>query len=581
MEITMLHSSSKYILTTLLAAASLCASAQELNESMTVQGAYDPVIRKHERISPLPDRLSLPLPEASLPLATQGEPVDVDSKLAQQDAPSWGTRLPEQRRGYIDLLAGSFLNTSLSAGYRAISNSSTTLGIWLQHNSSSLFRANDDSPYRRRYDETVGARLSQKFAPGSLSLSAAYHLGYFNYYRAIDPAADPAPALPGSQTLNDFLFNAEWEGRHRKIGFNYHAGATYRYFGLRRIYDHAPEAFGSYVSHTPARENDVTVNATLGYNTTRVSTFSLALQGRWLPYSNSELSTPGFYSITPAYTLMRPHLRLRLGVRLDLSHSVEGYEKFATFHAAPDFSVSYTATRFTASLSATGGVQPNTLSSLHQLDYYSTPTLTATTPLYSPVNARLRLGFGNFRGFSAGLFATYAIMRNTPLAGTYPLYLFNLPGAAAMRLATPGYLDVRGFSMGADLRFALDNILTATGTLTYTPQHGSRGSFNGIDRPRWVLATEATVRPISPLSISVGYDYRGVRNLYFRTSPSAPVASLRLPDLYDLHARADYTFLSRYTVGISARNILSSNPWTTPDMPLEGFTLLGHFSVVF
>ena len=81
-----------------------------------------------------------------------------------------GISLPDTYRGYVSLTSGSYLNTSLSAGYRFVDNPHTTFGAWLQHNSSSLFRPDaetgptavpDVKPARKKlYDETLRDRKS-------------------------------------------------------------------------------------------------------------------------------------------------------------------------------------------------------------------------------------------------------------------------------------------------------------------------------------------------------------------------------------------------------------------------------------
>lgn len=576
------------LLTALIGTTAVQALSQELNESMTVQGAYDPVIRKHERISPLPDRLDALRSEASLPLEVKGVAVGVNPLLDNYSAPGYNDTLPSIWRGYLDIMAGSYLTPSVSAGYRIANGPHTRLGAWLQYNSSSLFRANDNSPYRRRYDGTLGLNFSHNFlSAGTLSASASYHLGYFNYYRALteQDIAEQNTQMPGSQALQDLQARIDWQSFRSTYGLRYTAGVSYRYFGFRRMYEVAPEGFNSLI---PSRENDIDIHGRVSYQLGDEHNFSLSLKARWLPYTHTEFSVPGFYTLTPAYTLTTGSFRLHAGAKIDFASKVERAEKFSTVHAAPDVAIDYAAGKFEISLAATGGVQPVTLAGLHELAYYSLPSLSAAgtfsqMPMYTPLNARLRIGLGNLNGLNVGIWGSYASTHAAPLAGTYPLYLYGGHGIAPGNsyLLTPGFQNIHGFSAGLDLKYMLGRFLEVKADLAYTPQKGSRGAFNGLDRPRWVLATEAVVKPMEGLQIALGYDYRGVRSLYFRPEPQQPLGSLRLPDFYDLHASADYTFLQRYTVGISARNILGSNAWLTPAQPLEGCTILGRFAVLF
>lgn len=573
--------------TAMMAGAVMTAYSQELNESMTVQGAYDPIIRHHERLSGLPLRPELPAPEASLETDSRGVPVSLNPDFSSFSAMAYAATLNETYRGYLDLSAGSYLNTTLSAGYRILSDRDHDLGIWLQHASSSLYRPNELSPYRRRYDETLGADYFRDFGAGRLSADVAYHLGYFNYYRVLtpwghEPAESPENvAVPGYQTLNDLLLRASWRSTRASRGVFYGADAAYRYFGYRRLYEWASAEHHDYTSLRPARENDLSLNLFAGYAFSSASRLAISVGGEWLAYANSPLSTAGFYKLTPSYSLSAGPLQLRAGLNLDFTSSIEGYEKFASFHASPDVAITLAASHFTIGLEARGGVKPNTLAALHELAYYSCPTLTATTPMFAPVDMTLRLGFGNYRGFCASVFGTYASVHNTPLAGTYPLYLFHQLATPESFILHPANLNIHGFSLGAEMKYAMGSVLAVEGRLAYSPQHGDRGTFNGIDRPRWILTTDARVSPIAPLTVSLGYEYRGVRRLYYRSAPGMPLASLRLSDLYNLHARADYTFAGRYTVGFSADNILSSHAWLTPEMPVEGIVFTGRFSLLF
>ena len=50
----------------------LPVQAQELSGSLTVEGAYNPVIRNHDRLSGLPSRFQGELPQSSLPASLAG-----------------------------------------------------------------------------------------------------------------------------------------------------------------------------------------------------------------------------------------------------------------------------------------------------------------------------------------------------------------------------------------------------------------------------------------------------------------------------------------------------------------------------
>lgn len=576
MEIIRLQRLPRYILWLLLGAF-LPATAQELNESMTVQGAYDPVIRKHERLSGLPQRPELTLSEAALPAAEKGITLSVDPQIAPFGALVNPLENTNSYNGYIDLSAGSYLNTNLSAGYKFLHTNKSLFGAWLQHNSSSLFRANEYSPYRRSFDERIGAYDHRIFSPGTLSLSADYLLSYYNYYRRLTPENHDVPQ-PGTQTINAFSAKAMWQGSNQEDGFNYSVGFDYNYFGYRRLYEWTDYA---YKSMAAPRENSFKLSANLGYNFNNAHSVNLALSGQRIGYTNSSVSDPGFYSFTPSYHFISKHFQTRVGARIDLTSNIDAPHEFADFHIAPDVALNYTAAPFTMSLEATGGVVPNTLRSAHELFYYSMPAIMATTPTFTPLNAKLRIALGNIKGFSVGLNAQYASSKNVPLEGLYPLYLFSQLTWPVSYQLYPNYIDIHGFALGADMSFSMGDYISLRGDLTYSPQKANRGVFNGIDRPRWIITAEASTKPIQGLRIALGYDYRGVRNLYYRANPMAAITPMRLRDFTNLYLRADYTFLQRYTAGISLDNILGCDAGFSPEQPHPGIAISGRFSILF
>lgn len=615
----------------LLPCLGMTASAlgQELSGSLTATGDYQAEIRSHSRLSGLPQRLLTQVPEGSLPVAVDALPVTVAPGLETLPATDSGLTLPRRYPGYVSLTAGSYLNASLSAGYRFVQTDRTTLGAWLQHNSSSLFRpdteapAPAEAPRKKLYDETLSLYGSHLFEGyGLLSASATYRLGYFNYYSsAADPEGQPMKAP--TQTLNDFLLTARWQGRRYTRSWFVNADLKYRYFGYRSFYspdELVHEDGGAAPLHAvrPPRENDIQLGATLGYTTYSSGAIALDVRLREIvfchphtaydiashvtrPFASplSEMKPYGVATLTPSYFLTRDNWSLRAGARVDLSWNVVSATDFSTVHVAPDVAVSYAAPKATVYLSATGGVEPNTLASRSELNMYQSPALVNTLPQYSPLKAEIGVRLGDFSGFSAGVHAAYAIADNTPLTGWYPYWLAGqdfAPGQMAENMAT---MSLKGFSLGADVEYSLGYLLSVSGSMTYQRQSGKDGWFNGPDRPRWTADLGAEVTPLKGLAVGASYRYRGVRRIYlaegqvdraaysqvpyhnFGDPDETQAISRRLPDIYDLGVHARYTLRDRFTFSAAVDNILGCDDRLNPLMPTEGLSITGGVSILF
>ena len=585
--------------------------AQELKGDVTVNAEYLPTLRSHSRISPLPTAPRLSLPESSLNLSFEGVPAFLQPSLAPMSATPWRASKEFSRyRGYLELEGGSYLDFNGSAGYRLIDSEKATLGVWLQHLSSTGFRpesviADTKAFPAKRFDETIGLYGSYDFAGiGILDFDLAYHLGYFNYYSSLYPDVESG-SQPPTQTLNDFSARVGLRSRSVSEGFSWKASLYDRYFGYRRFYSREAD-------FTPSRENRIGLEGCAAYAFTSSVNVDLGLSGGYVGYTkahnapefweingvdyNPSLSGYGYLALTPAFNYSDGDFSARLGVRFDINSKIGKQEnsyitvkdKFGNFHAAPDLLFSYRKGLFAAELGATGGVELRTLAAGAELFYYQSPQLFTTLPLFSPVNASLNLNFGSFYGLSARIGVAYKVTENTTPDLLYPQIIngvapnFYLPGLTT--------LNVKGFSLGAGLNYKYGDIVTLKGDLSYQPQSGKTGYFNGVDRPRWIINVNADVNPWSTLHVIAGYQYRGVRGIWYEEEiensgvPGLPASStnfIRLNDVTDLSIGASYTFREKYTLRLNVSNLLGNHYLLSPYMPSEGLRITGGFAILF
>ena len=227
------------------ACVALPAMAQEkLEGTLNVEGDYIPTVVRQDKIHLLPQKVSFELPALRTSTAQGLLTGDYAPGFSTLPAPVWRGELAEYPwRGYLDLGLGSYLNSTLSAGYRVADTESTRADVWLQHNSTSLFHPRM-SEYGRdwkryTYDERVGVSLRQSLgASGTLSGTLGYHLGLFNYYGA--PDAEHVIVVMGSasgcirETVDYLLAKGE------KVGFiDVH---LYRPFSAKHFLAQLPES---------------------------------------------------------------------------------------------------------------------------------------------------------------------------------------------------------------------------------------------------------------------------------------------------------------------------------------------------
>lgn len=596
-------------------------AAAQLHENVEVEGRYVPEIIRADRINAFPSPFSPLFKGAEMNYEESGVPASFMPAALPMPATGWrSVREIDGRRGYLDIAAGSWLNSSLSAGYRIIDEGATTAGIRLQHNSTSLWKPDifEGSDVKRwRYDESVGLYASHVFSGiGRLDASLDYHLGLFNYY-GYDPTLFIGGARPveaPTQTLNDIDFNIGWRSPLTATpALSYHAGLGVRHFGYRAL------PFFTGWSQTTAkglRETQLSLHAGVSAPWGDGSSAGLELAADALLYAQGEemklgsvtlpaIDDYGMVTITPYYSFTRGLLQVKAGVDLDLAVKAgpEG-SRYSFLHVAPDVRFAVRTGAVGLSLDLLGGSELQTLSSLWQLDYYQMPRLATTRPVYSPLDARFAVNLGPFRGFDASLFVAWKKSDRVPLRGWYmpmvsqgvePVDGLQGDGVPSYSLDAAG-MSLHGFSLGGELRYAPGSYVDFRGALSYQPQNGKKGYFNGYDRPRWLAEVALSVMPVEPLTLTVDYRYRGVRTIYcnyYDPSPELggvsingsslrPVAvGMRLPDLTLLGAGATWRFTPDFSVSLRGDNLLGRHDAILPGLPSEGVCVTAGFQWLF
>ena len=618
----------------LTAAASLLSlpAVAQLHEEISVDGKYVPDVIKVERINTFPKMANATLQTSPIGYESRGVAASFSPSLVTLPATGWrASRTVSENPGYLELGLGNLLNSTLSAGYRFVDNSTTLFGIRLQHNSTSLWKpeisllTKDEKQYR--YDESLALYASHVFkGKGRLDAALDYHLGFFNYYgygAILMPGAMENPDgkrvdVPG-QTINDVAFHAMWKPLISPSStLEWNAGFRLRHFAYRQMLSPLINGSGIY-SDKGGRETDIGLEGGIRLPWDNGSSIGLDAnldvlampQPDMALYYDSDPFPPsratvidggpsvfpdnyGMLTLTPYYRFSKGLLDIRVGLDLDLAFNAgESGDRYPFLHIAPDINLALQTGQVGLYLTLAGGSQLNTLAYLHQLDYYGLPNVLSTRPTHTPLDASFGVNLGPFSGFSIGLAARYKVMKNVPLGGWYQAYLNydnkTIPGLTpTTEWSSPGYcgsmsgINLHGASVSAEMKYEYGNVFSASAEGSYQPQDGKKGFFNGYDRPRVTARFNVAFRPIEPLKIGAGYDYRGVRRIYTASysdpTPGGPVINgdgitlqhLRLPDLTLLNVSASWDFTPSFSVWVEADNLLNRHDCVLPMQPTQG-----------
>ena len=89
------------------------------------------------------------------------------------------------------------------------------------------------------------------------------------------------------------------------------------------------------------------------------------------------------------------------------------------------------------------------------------------------------------------------------------------------------------------------------------------------------------MRPVRALSLTLGYRYRGVRQIFWGYGQSRDGQGYRLPDICNLRLGACYRISRTLSVYGSADNLLGHRIDLLPCQPMEGFNFLLGADVLF
>lgn len=109
-----------YISILLLTAAAVPAAAQ-YDQDIHVEGKYVPEYIDHDRIGLFPKPVKFMHEKSELTYYMTGVNAAFQPRIVPMQATSWGARRDySANRGYVDFGIGSWLESTLSAGYRII-----------------------------------------------------------------------------------------------------------------------------------------------------------------------------------------------------------------------------------------------------------------------------------------------------------------------------------------------------------------------------------------------------------------------------------------------------------------------------
>lgn len=487
------------------------------------------------------------------------------------------------KRGYLDLGAGTQGNFRLDFGYRLIDQEREKLGLWFNHNStwnsknhSKIIDLDQNRNKQKFNDNTLAVDYSKGVGNGTLSLGAKAHIDIFNYYGGWnayhtysvtqdEPVIFTAPYdwNKEKQTFFNLNLNAGWQGQFtlRDNPLNYNIGLQYGHASHDK-------PFSDLYNHG-VHDNWGIFDLGGSYNLTELTTASLGIKGEYLRRGTKAKSGSdfdlfdevGMITISPTYTIRGDMFKLQLGLNGHICFS-DG----AAFRLSPNIRANLALVDgFTVYANVLGGKALGYRQGKHFVNYRYDDPLLLYGSVYTPIDAEGGIKIGPFQGLSARIALGYALVKDEP-----GIIYTGEPGLYALNHALmPQYkvLDSRGYYLNAEVNYKYRSLIEASAGVKYAPHDNEMYSTDthyngyklGVDRASTVANIDLKVTPWRPLTVHAGLEYRGGRMALFRPSESfdSDLLFVDMDDVINLHAGANYRLNSNISLWLKANNLLN------------------------
>lgn len=555
--------------------------AQDINKEVVIDTEIVPELKEANRINVSPQVPPLKVQTTKLNYDDKAKATSVPSTIAMlEPARNVDTMMFSKYRGYAALGYFPAYNLGLSAGYRFIDKDDMKLGAWLQYNGKT---------YKGKQND--GSKLS--FNDHELSLNAVYsqninNLGVLSANAGYAFNSFSCPWLEDyTQSVNRFDVDAKWDSRVEGLKYNVEIGYDYFGYGKDAVYDsyfdfllnkynqnpfEAVNEHSGYLNAGASLELDDNTQVALDFGAKMIHNNHLSdsyvinsTLSKEVGYKIKQPYNHAILTLIPHYDFKYENFRARVGVQLDYQIDIEN-----EFNISPDVYLDWNATSMLSAYAHfTGGVHQNSMSSIFDVSHYFSPSMAyQNSKLPYVIDAGVNIG--PFKNATLEIFGGYARAND---------WYMPCVESGVHKMES---IDLDGWHLGVAASYNYKDIAKVRASYEAAPQSYDDGYYMWRDRAKYVVKASATVTPISPLDITLDYEYRGGRSTYENIEE---ITTLGWSSFYNtIHQRKLLGGMSnlsvgglyRYTDQISffarLENILNNKCDLLYDIPAQGFT---------
>jgi len=597
------------------------AQDDRLTREMMLEREYDPTIQDANKINRLPEVKEPVITRRTIEYSPFTIPANPDKEIVVLPSGGIMTAMPtNQRRGYFNFGGGMFMNLNGDLGYHFLNDERDKLNFYFSHRSTNGNVEYLQSPGSKQKavinDNLAVLEFKHYFSPAVLRLGGSFGYSLFNYYGwpfGITPQPFYSSYMP-PESMHDATTNQGNQTINAYTGIQSREGAKIGYlldFDFLRF----TQKYGLAKDFEGIRGNKYTLLAALS-SKLGDGDRSAGLNGKLNIFN---ITYPAFLrtatplwekdymevTVTPYYQLSGENWKARLGVNLMM---ITGDS--AKYFLSPDISLeAEVADKTVFYVNAGGGIQSNDpygLSRQNRYINYARPTPPSRTWL----DAILGIRTGVVPGVWFDLFAGYKITENDiffiPDYGNI-LWVFDAQSLTSSPISNIGFQsfyttyqpNTSLFRAGATLKYKYRDMVdfSVKGIYNNWAFRAGDGMIPGnydevkpYGRPVIEVNADLTVKPIEPLSLSLGYyleskRYEIIQSVKYTNTWESPMVTtentMPLKDINELNFTASWNFNQTFGAYLKLNNLLFQKQELWYGYPMQGFNLMAGINLNF
>jgi len=540
-----------------------------LRREMLLEAEYNPIIRDANKVNTLP-KVKEPTPvKANATYSNQAITINPQPEVLLLEAEHFGTEdMLYDKKGYLTLGGGNFLNLRGAAGYEILNTQNDYLRLSFSHystNGNVNYLENDEKVKAKLNDNLFNADYKHRFENFNLNTGANYKYTGFNYYGYMPFQPDNVEKMQVHQKINPHLsIQSTHDG-----SVHYQVFIGYKYFMKK---------WGDDMDNNGIKENDVSasLNVSKLWNNARIG---LAADAHNFIYQKGrndiELGNYSTFGFIPYYQLKSEanDWLLKIGARADLA--TKGKNKF---NISPDVLAELDVYNGTwLYLSATGGRNINSFAASSEVNRYVSPN-NRIADSHTLIDSKLGIRSSALSNWFFNAFFGYKKTNDEHFYSRNHSLMMDFPNAFGV-----GYYDkFNQMQAGGQIAFNYREKVNLSVKLvknffnTELSDGFGYSVSNPINLPDLELNTNIEVGILPQLKANVGFEWQHNRygiDSYFDT--------YKMKDVQNLMLGANYAFNKSFSLYLQLNNLLNRKYEYWYSYPEQGLNAIAGFSFMF